>query len=341
MTEVTDQEAVAEWAKNHKISDECVKVLLKEGFTSMEAISLLEKEDLGPKIPRGQNRLIWNAVSEMKAAAAKPDDNAHQPRVQDDKPEDDLVAGQTSYINEVLTQLQTAQSAAPTSQQPGIPTTSNLSWNDPQLVLKMAAGKTGLPSYYDITEFANLASAVIQEEVVGSSAGGAQLVWRTGKQKPKLSSLSIPQWSVANLAILSRLKEEGKLDNCATMDYLSYTTRVYQLFQRYDATSVYLYDREYRKLQAQLGFRWGTEVGHLQVIWLKEIQPQSQRTSTTNVNKTKGPVTAEGKIICKLFNAKSGCHYSDCKFVHKCSRPGCVQKHSAAVAHDQSTDSKN
>ena len=108
MTEVTDQDAVAEWAKNHKISDECVKVLLKEGFTSMEAISLLEKEDLGPKIPRGQNRLIWNAVSEMKAAAAKSDDNAHQPQVQDDKPEDDLLAGQTSYVNEVLTQLQTA-----------------------------------------------------------------------------------------------------------------------------------------------------------------------------------------------------------------------------------------
>ena len=151
----------------------------------MEAIALLEKEDLGQKIPRGQNRLnILNAVSEIKVhvAAAKSDDNAHQPRVQDDKPEEDLVAGPSSYINEVLTQLQTAQSVAPTSQQSGIPTMSTLSWNDPQLVLKMAAGKTSLPSYHDITEFANLASAVIQEEVVGSSAARAQLVWRTGKQ---------------------------------------------------------------------------------------------------------------------------------------------------------------
>ena len=54
MTAVTDQDAVAEWAKSHKISDECVKILLKEEFTSMEAISLFEKEELGPKIPRSK-----------------------------------------------------------------------------------------------------------------------------------------------------------------------------------------------------------------------------------------------------------------------------------------------
>ena len=103
-------------------------------------------------------------------------------------------------MNEVLTQVQSAHHY-----------TSNLSWNDPQLVLKMAAGKTRLPSCYDTTEFANLASAMIREEVVGNSAGGTQLFWRTGKQELKLSSLTISQWSVANLTILSRLKKRESL----------------------------------------------------------------------------------------------------------------------------------
>ena len=45
------------------------------------------------------------------------------------------------------------------------------------------------------------------------------------------------------------------------------TTPLYsnnQLLKRYDGVSVFYYDREYGKLQAQLGFRWGTEEIHLQ-----------------------------------------------------------------------------
>ena len=48
----------------------------------------------------------------------------------------------------------------------------------------------------------------------------------------KLSSRMIPQWSVANLAILSRLQDEGGLDETSTLDYLSYTTRIYTSYSR-------------------------------------------------------------------------------------------------------------
>ena len=218
------------------------------------------------------------------------------------------------------------------------------------MFLCMAAGKGPTPvPYYDvtknlwkvldITDFASLASMVVREEVVSSGPSGAELVWWTGPCKPKLSSLMIPQWSVANLAILRRLQDKGCLDTTSTLDYLSYTTQIYQLLQRYNQVSVYLYDREYRRLQTQMGFHWNTEVSHLQVVWLKEQGPWTNSSgmgaTTGKTTKAKGSTTADGLTICKMFNSKAGCTFADCKFSHVCSWPGCEAKHSAA-AHDSS-----
>ena len=98
----------------------------------------------------------------------------------------------------------------------------------------------------------------MEEEVVVGGQGEQQLVIKAGPKKPRLESLTLSQWSVANLGILYKLANEGKLGGPSLMDYLSYTTKVYQLVQKYSLVSVLLYDREYRKLQGALGFRWGT-----------------------------------------------------------------------------------
>ena len=89
-----------------------------------------------------------------------------------------------------------------------------------------------------LTDVSSLSSVVVRDEMVSSGPSGAEFVWRTGSSKPKLSSLTMPQWSVANLAILSRLQDEGRLDATPTLDYLSYTMRIYQLLQRYDQVAV-------------------------------------------------------------------------------------------------------
>ena len=41
-----DLDKVQQWAQDNKISADVVKVLTKEGWTSMEALELLEAEDL-------------------------------------------------------------------------------------------------------------------------------------------------------------------------------------------------------------------------------------------------------------------------------------------------------
>ena len=142
---------------------------------------------------------------------------------------------------------------------------SQVSWNDPQIPLLSVAGKS-TPSYLDICDFVQ---SSIEEEVVLGSQGDQQIIVKSGPKKPRIENLTLSQWSVANLAILYKLVGENKLQGSELMDYLSYTTKIYQLVQRFNLVSVMLYDREYRKLQAGLKFRWGTDVQHLSNIHLQ------------------------------------------------------------------------
>ena len=73
-----DEQAVHDWAAAQKISMESVKCLLKDGFTSLDALRLLEKEDLTHKIPRGQQRLILHAVGEIRKHTTSSADSHQQ-----------------------------------------------------------------------------------------------------------------------------------------------------------------------------------------------------------------------------------------------------------------------
>ena len=68
----------------------------------------------------------------------------------------------------------------------------------------------------------------MEEDVVVGGQGEQQLVIKAGPKKPRLESLTLSQWSVANLAILYRLVNDGRLAGSSLMDYLSYSTKVNQ-----------------------------------------------------------------------------------------------------------------
>ncbi|CAC5371544.1 unnamed protein product [Mytilus coruscus] len=95
---------------------------------------------------------------------------------------------------------------------------------------------------------------------------------------------------MANLAILYKLLvlEEGHLAQNNILDYLSYATRTYQLFLFHDVTSVFFYDREYRRLQYLHKFRWGTDVPHIQTVFLKSKGSNSNKFSKPPVSTSKG-----------------------------------------------------
>ncbi|CAC5420089.1 unnamed protein product [Mytilus coruscus] len=155
------------------------------------------------------------------------------------------------------------------------------------------------------------------------------------------------QWSMANLAILHKLLGEGLLDKGQVLDYLSYTTRVYQLIPSHDRVTVFFYDREYRRLQSMHRFRWGTDIPHIQMVYLKpraarylqqaNTQPQGSGASTRGA-RNYASHTSSGKEICRKFNSRYGCtscFEHACSFEHACRYIWkCGQKTLAGVEID-------
>lgn len=392
ITTMTPEEVVTNWASQNMISAGAVDKLFEEGFTSLEALKLLDEEDLSKvKIPRGQKKLILacvrtlngsqtpetvtevtqtSATEERRAplleSARKSTDQSASSNGSHGGQDGGAQSSQTTsdgYVQGLLNQLIRGQVQAQNGLPSDIPARQALlsdnsssvvsgsvlsggqngpkvtepqSWKDPQIYLSSAANGKSVSSHYDIVDFVG---GGVEEEIIVGGAGSHQVVLKSGPKKPRLENVSLAQWTVANLAILYRLHGESKLSGDSILDYLSYTTKVCQLVQRYNLVSVLLYDREYRKLQCAHDFRWGTDVPHLHSVYLQPRIPRPNNVinkgsnhQLPKPNPSSSPHTLDGRVICKLFNTKSGCHYGEtCKFVHQCSQPGCHQLHSAAT----------
>lgn len=379
VSDLADEDLVINFCLQNKISKPVVDELLKRGFTSLEALSLVDISDLvSPKIPKGQRRLIIHIAGALRSKttpavasggvsstegtanagstanvsplAETPTETLDayrmapaaslgptQPTVpaNNTAQENGVFSGATNdstsdlyrHINNLMEgQQRISTMTATRTENPTV--NSQVSWNDPQIHLSSAAGKS-TPSYFDICDFVQTS---VEEEVVLGGQGDQQIVVKSGPKKPRIENLTLSQWSVANLAILYKLVGENKLQGPAMMDYLSYTTKIYQLVQRFSLVSVMLYDREYRKLQASLNFRWGTDVQHLSNIHLQAREKPAAQSSQPKKPFVpfKPAKTGQGKQeICRNYNSQKGCSFAECKFKHVCIIPGCKQTHSA------------
>ena len=61
-----EEEDFRDLATSNKISSKAVDMLVKDGFNSMDAIVLLEREDLSSKMPRGQHKLLLKALQSLR-----------------------------------------------------------------------------------------------------------------------------------------------------------------------------------------------------------------------------------------------------------------------------------
>lgn len=358
ITVMSDEEMVVHFCTSNKVSKSAAEELLKRGFTSLEALKLVHIDDLASdKIPRGQRRLILHIVDTMlingtadgtaKTDAGTPHteevNGTAGPAVtvsQIEEPDavqnggnsgnehsdiyqqliNNLVAKQSSVVSSM--QSSSADHASIPAAQP--------SWNDPQIHISSASGKS-VSNYLDICDFVQ---SSVEEDVILGGQGEQQIIVKSGPKRPRLENLTLCQWSVANLSILYKLVGDKKLIGPALLDYLSYTTKVYQLIQRYSLVSVLLFDREYRKLQASMNFRWGTDVQHLHTLFLQPrektaAQGQSLKKGKGNMQNGKPDKERKDTPICRNFNAQKGCSFPNCSFRHVCLLPGCLQKHSA------------
>ena len=247
VSDLADEDLVINFCLQNKISKPAIDELLKRGFTSLEALSLVEMSDLdAPKIPKGQRRLILHIAGALQAKtvtavapggvsstegtadtgspatemAGKSTENTESLRTptvtpglidltQTTMPGLTAVPANTSiqgngvhqqtanngdlyrHVNNLIQGQQSILSANVFNGSNSQP--SQVLWNDPQIHLSSAAGKS-TPSYLDICDFVQ---SSIEEEVVLGSQGDQQIIVKSGPKKPRIENLTLSQWSVA------------------------------------------------------------------------------------------------------------------------------------------------
>ena len=345
ISDMSPADQMIKFCLDNNVQRSVIDELLDRGFDSVQALSLVDSEDLkSQRIPVGQRRLIVHIAKSLSPSCdnnSLPTTDVHVQPVESVTQVPDVY--QQTLLNTLLTQqnhISNGQSStltnsvqnvnqAPNDSSPA-PGLNHSSWQDPQVHLATATGKSA-SVYHDICDFV---TNTVEEEVVIGGQGDQQIIVKSGPKKPKLEALTLSQWSIANLSILYRLVGEEKLAGQSLMDYLSYTTKVYQLVQRFSLISVLLYDREYRRLQATMGFRWGTDVQHLHTLHLQQrdrpvvqnsLGATKQKLGVQNLGQKRGDKRDIG--ICRNFNTVKGCTYPTCKFKHVCIVPGCNKPH--------------
>ena len=178
--------------------------------------------------------------------------------------------------------------------------------------------------------------------VLSTADGQASLILDCGSKKPKLESISIAQWSIANFRIFNELLSRGRLSTpLAVREYLSYSIKVLELASKYTWPSILKYDDEFRVVQSVYGYAWSQDHYHLHEVILRPLPTaapsagapsQQQRGSNGNGNGNSGSQrpfpsslfathTSDGSEICRNFNAARGCTRGDsCHFKHVCNR---------------------
>jgi hypothetical protein len=84
----------------------------------------------------------------------------------------------------------------------------NFSWQDPQIYIKSLTN-TQDNNYHDIVDFVSASGTSFNDETLLSYSSTRQLIFKSGPSKPKLELISLCQWSMASLAILYKMLEEG------------------------------------------------------------------------------------------------------------------------------------
>ena len=78
------------------------------------------------------------------------------------------------------------------------------------------------------------------------------------------------------MLLINHLLCTGQLPRDEIEFYLAYTTKIYEFAEKYDWNSVLNYDYNYRELQAEHKFKWGTFSPHMELQLLVPKRPKQQ-----------------------------------------------------------------
>ena len=169
------------------------------------------------------------------------------------------------------------------------------------------------------------------DEKIISSDDSARLTLTLGSKKPKLESISMADFSIANTRIFYELLTSNRLPTPDDLrDYLSYSVKIFELGKKFTWSSVLKYDDEFRILQHTYGYPWDKDHSHIHEImlvpkWaaggnLGNNQHSFSGSGGGSLPALTFPQDAAGTEICRNFNRNRGCSKTDCRFSHVCNR---------------------
>ena len=189
------------------------------------------------------------------------------------------------------------------------------SFSDPLIYLQRNSVKANVIAL-NIVDYVNITPPTVSVPSPGASVSDileSLISIKAGPKKPKLEEVQLEDWLIANTRIMDNLYPDP---GPGVRDYWSYTIKIGEYFRMYDRVSVLLYDQEYRFLQAQHRFRWGTDVPHLQNIRLVH---KSASQGRFGYDRTPAQQGSKSNDVCKQYNGRVGCSYGHrCKFQHVC-----------------------
>jgi len=325
------EKELSEWLRTEGVLDSVIRELEGQGFTSRRFFHLLGEQDvvdMGIK-PLAQRKLLVDLIGAPGMATSSEQQTPAQLIPAQPNPTHsassvppvttDGICGQLSDLFRSLPST-TSDTVPQQQQQQALNTAGEVATVNPFYHLI----NPSRPKYHQIVKFIRLYDEEsVEEEVWGD--GQRKLVFKAGTRTKKLQDVNPMQWCGANVRIMMELLREGELQPQSIPDYLAYTAKISDLASVYEWRSVLQYDDLYRRMQAENGFRWGSESPHVDRLCLRF--------------KEKIPTTSEKKSsrLCINFQFSKCTRGQACNYRHVCSAPGCGKKDHGLADHEKNT----
>lgn len=204
----------------------------------------------------------------------------------------------------------------------------NHSLGDPRIMLTMKASKNKATH---ITQFLSektkkRRSDKSRKEIFLGGIGEEKISIRSDDIHP-YAGLTIGEWGAANVRLMNSLLTDGTLLRDQIEYYMAYTAHVFDALDIYEWSSILEFDFQYRELQAEYQFPWGTPMAHLESKLLlprsRKLEPRLEKNKAGK--KLRKPDHSQD---CRLF-LTSGCPFGKkCIFKHPATPDQNNQKNS-------------
>ena len=200
-------------------------------FRRSEALACLDADDLRKsKVPVGQQKLLLRCVTRQLGGSANDRDDSGG-SAQHPAPTEAIAtaptagatnnasgSGEDAFVHQLREQLSALQQTAPpnTTAAAGCPPTTTTHGLGH---LVCCRGRILMFTCRTSAPLAPTSILLTLSDKVVSTNDEFQLICRAGPKKPRLERLAVNQWSVANIAIMHKLVQDGTLPLSQVFDY--------------------------------------------------------------------------------------------------------------------------